>query len=359
MHDDCNISSWGGGPPVFDATTSKWVLFVSEMADNCGLSVWQHMSTIVKTTSAVGPEGPYVRDSLVVPAESHNAYYVQDPRSKMHLIYHVGTGDNGTGAPWPWVRNCTNGTTPAAGPEISSAGHGGESPPPPPAMIRSESHNQRVHIDGAPEIHASPSLNGPWERVHVDGEPYGVWPRGASNPAPFIFRNGSVLALFRVYNNSAYPASHRPRATSRIFAMRAPSYKGPYTVTGETFHPPGYPAFNASAVTHVMEEDPCIWRDARGNFHSLTHFTHGHGFSGDGTTWHWSSTAAWKTTLKLSNGSVVPIRDSERPRVWVNPKSGLPELIAGFEVLYEEQDFRRYQSGQPTVFSGAYIINVP
>ena len=28
----------------------------------------------------------------------------------------------------------------------------------------------------------------------------------------------------------------------------------------------------------------------------------------------------------------------------------------GLEVLYEKHDFRRYQSGQPTVFSGTYII---
>ena len=31
-------------------------------------------------------------------------------------------------------------------------------------------------------------------------------------------------------------------------------------------------------------------------------------------------------------------------------------FAAGLEVVYEEQDFRRFQSGQRTVFSGAYII---
>ena len=46
-------------------------------------------------------------------------------------------------------------------------------------------------------------------------------------------------------------------------------------------------------------------------------------------------------------GSQPPARPRDRPR-------------AGLEVLYasEEQGFRRYQSGQPTVFSGAYIITV-
>ena len=32
--------------------------------------------------------------------------------------------------------------------------------------------------------------------------------------------------------------------------------------------------------------------------------------------------------------------------------------VPGLEVLYEERDFRRYQSGQPTVISGAYITTV-
>ena len=34
----------------------------------------------------------------------------------------------------------------------------------------------------------------------------------------------------------------------------------------------------------------------------------------------------------------------------------LNERNAGLEVVYEKHDFRRYQSGQLTVFSGIYII---
>ena len=34
-------------------------------------------------------------------------------------------------------------------------------------------------------------------------------------------------------------------------------------------------------------------------------------------------------------------------------------LKSRLEVLWGERDFRRYQSGQPTVFSGAYIITMP
>ena len=33
-------------------------------------------------------------------------------------------------------------------------------------------------------------------------------------------------------------------------------------------------------------------------------------------------------------------------------------VMPGLEVLYEKYDLRRYQSGQPTVFSGTYIVTV-
>ena len=43
------------------------------------------------------------------------------------------------------------------------------------------------------------------------------------------------------------------------------------------------------------------------------------------------------------------------PFIW----TALHTYGARLEVLYEKHDFRRYQSGQPTVFSGTYIITVP
>lgn len=339
----CNVTSWGGGPPVRDPATGKWVLFVTEMAANCGLSVWQWMSTIVRA-SADSPEGPYTREELVIGAESHNAYYVQEPLSGKHLIFHIGTGQNGTE---PWITNCTNGTTPflqfdEKDDHASKTNNRDESQ----NLAREstkhkQSNNKRADDDlpllsatvspigpagddYSPSIHESNELNGSFTPVAVKGT--SEMKRGASNPAPFFFANGSALVLFRLYNST--PAKH----TSRIFAMTAPSYDGPYEVRGEVFHPAGYPVFNDSSATHVNEEDPCIWRDTRGNFHNLDHFTHGHGFSEDGLTWHWADPTArgrpaWRSTLQLANGTVVDIGDAERPRVWVNPDTGAPELF--------------------------------
>lgn len=99
--------------------------------------------------------------------------------------------------------------------------------------------------------------------------------------------------------------------------MRAKSYLGPYELLGE-FVPKE--TFN--------EEDPCIWRDHRGHFHALFHFTHGHGWSADGISWKWGGgNAAWSSSLKKADGSVEQLKDSERPRVWVNPATKMPELL--------------------------------
>ena len=51
----CDVTSWGGGPPVQDPITRKWVFFVSEIAGHCGLKPWNYMSQIVKTVARQCP----------------------------------------------------------------------------------------------------------------------------------------------------------------------------------------------------------------------------------------------------------------------------------------------------------------
>ena len=58
------------------------------------------------------------------------------------------------------------------------------------------------------------------------------------------------------------------------------------------------------------------------------HFTHGHAWSRDGLHWGWNGgRSAWTSTLKKADGSVETLHDAERPRVWVNPTTKLPELL--------------------------------
>jgi len=313
-----NVTSWGGGPPVYDAERGVWVLFVTEIADHCGLSEWQHMSTVVRT---VGPSaaGPFVREALAIPSQAHNPYYTYDPASKTHLIYHIGGGDN----PVHTNLTCSDGTTPATpaptGPSHQAGGLGSGG-----AAVFAQQ----------PYLHAAKSLAGPWSRVNVTPPPPGQrsldW--GSDNPAPFIFPNGTVLMLTRKYNGTAAKLGVVPHDT--IWLVTAPSFAGPYTFVHDE------PLFSDyfREVKPFNEEDPCIWRDRRGNFHALFHFSRGHAWSSDGINWTWGGgKPAWTTTVaglacdkdtcKASPGDVATVTDAERPRVWVNPATGNPELF--------------------------------
>ena len=84
----------------------------------------------------------------------------------------------------------------------------------------------------------------------------------------------------RKYNGTAHEEHREPHDT--IWLVRAPSWRGPYELVGDG------PAFRNESFN---EEDPCLWRDGRGRFHALFHFTHGHAWSEDGLAWHWGRSA--------------------------------------------------------------------
>merc|ERR1712203_1342869 len=120
--------------------------------------------------------------------------------------------------------------------------------------------------------------------------------------------------LTRKYQNPKYGEPH-----DTIWLVRAPSFKGPYEFVFDR------PVFENETFN---EEDPDLWRDHRGNFHALFHFTRGHAWSKDGLEWHWGGgRSAWTTTVRLQNGTLWKLRDTERPRIWVNPSTRQPELF--------------------------------
>eukprot|EP00040_Diaphanoeca_grandis_P004362 m.28339 g.28339 ORF g.28339 m.28339 type:complete len:412 (-) comp15902_c0_seq1:204-1439(-) len=301
-----DATTWGGGPPVKDPTTGKWILFVTEIADHCGLSEWQRMSTVVRA-SASSPEGPYTREALVIPPQAHNPYYVQDPITKTHLIFHIGGGDNPESSDNPFWHNCTNGTTPNNSDRDTHQLDRTQRPALP-------TETEPITYSEQPYVHSSSSLTGNFTRINFT-LPAGAKSvsYGSDNPAPYIFENGTVLMLSRKYNGTkdAHGNYYKPHDT--IWVVRAQSFKGPYELVG--------PAFPNETFN---EEDPCLWRDHRGNFHALFHFTRGHAWSADGLDWHWGGgVAAWE--VAFSDGR--SIKDTERPRVWINPDSGFPELL--------------------------------
>lgn len=81
------------------------------------------------------------------------------------------------------------------------------------------------------------------------------WISSVSNPAPYIFPNGTTL----LFHSAAHcPPNWGALAPECIGLARADSWEGPFT---ELFPLP---------ITAPESEDPFVWRDPRGNFHLHT-----------------------------------------------------------------------------------------
>ena len=104
-------SSWGGGPPAYDNATGMYHLFMSEIAGNCGMTTWAHMSRGAHAVSKTA-EGPYTRVETIIETEAHNIFYAYSPSDQMHLLYHIFQGNNPESCN-PYFP-CTNGSTPGA-----------------------------------------------------------------------------------------------------------------------------------------------------------------------------------------------------------------------------------------------------
>jgi len=298
-------SSWGGGPPVFDGT--KWHLFVSEMAGHCGMGTWDRMSQSVHAVSAKR-EGPYTRAGLAITTQSHNTYYAYSPLDKMHLIYSIfgGTSPESCNV----YKTCTDGTTP---------GHPGGVKPDSwlPAPTCADGLNPGAHV------HYSTSLDGPWMNAgRIKVSTTGCKACGDSNPAPYIFPNGTVLMLGRDQDWA--------NGKHNIFIYRAESWNATYEwVDGGGVN--GTVAGIGDG--HTTTEDPVLYKGRRG-FHVLfhSHPSLTHGYSLDGITWKWSN--------KVMGPPVQPGGDNERPRVSVDANGDLAVLFVG-QLVVKDHDGAR------------------
>merc|ERR1719272_2498194 len=173
----------------------------------------------------------------------------------------------------------------------------------------------------ATSVAIADSFDGPWTRY-----PFILGDR-PTNPAPFIFPNGTIYLGTRRTSNPEYPA----------WIGHASTLSGPWTpVKARVLSTP-------QASVTVSEEDSFIWQNKRG-FHMLTHRAihssdgwpprpstgcgGGHLFSEDLLTWFvgefafgHSTNASDQCDLKLSSGR-ADIRLTSRQRPTVLQTSG-------------------------------------
>ena len=306
--DESKISSWGGGPPVFDEASGKYQLLVSQIAAHCGMSTWAHLSTSVRATSAKA-EGPYEFAETIVGTESHNTIYAYSPTDKVHLMYTIFEGT------WPQSCNpapaCTDGTTPG--------GHGLHPPKLPNNTCGGSPGGRGV-------VHWAKSFDGPWTSVGpvtVDWGAGGQPPNGGvSNPSPYVFPNGTVLMLGRGKDARILPNGTRIIGHN-IWMFRAESWNGTYHWV------PSNGAFGSLNVggdpKGPLTEDPVLYRGRRGFhiiFHSHPDLTHA--WSEDGLTWKWSPQVSGPPNHLAQGGG-----DNERPRVLLTAEGDLDWLFVG------------------------------
>eukprot|EP00040_Diaphanoeca_grandis_P016462 m.84913 g.84913 ORF g.84913 m.84913 type:complete len:397 (-) comp25820_c0_seq1:112-1302(-) len=290
-----NTSCWGGGPPILDPVTKKYHMYVTEIAGNCGMGCWSRMS---QTAHTIGDsvDGPFTRVGLAIPKQTHNTYYAYSPLDKKHLIYSIFSGENPESCNPSY--KCTNGSSPYANGLRTPSGKW-------PAATCGPQHGDYIHV--------SDSIDGPWTNagaINITAD------HGSSNPAPWIFANGTVLMLGRSKDAGVQSSSSGRHADHNIWLYRAASWNSTY----EWIPSNGVNGSVGVGNGIVLTEDPVLWQGRRG-FHAIFH-SHpllSHGWSEDGLSWSWSGNL---TGPPVHNGM-----DHERPRVVLDDNGDIDALF--------------------------------
>ena len=296
-----NVSSWGGVP--LEAEDGLYHMWVSHFTEHCGIIAWGENSIILHTTS-INLLGPYtpangtITLSTTFPIFSHEPSVVRGPDGEwvMFMSRHVPN----TGRP---ICSCQNGVTPDnctdyATPDMN-----------PTAMSWAN------------------SPNGPWSEpvtiisgVHAD-----------SNLAPLIRADGSLLGLWRSFNDSPAWTGHADWKISAIHMVVATNWKDPSTYIFVESNWNSSDIFDAAKKDGMLRgptEDPWLFLGHDGTLHALFHNMYGcyaccgHAFATTTTTtdeeviaWTYTGADACGPLVEHLDGSTTVLGRRERPHL--------------------------------------------
>jgi hypothetical protein len=292
-------SSWGGTVVRDAVDSSLWHLIVCEFTHDCGLDYWAPFSRIVRAESRVGPAGPFAFAAEVVPMYATNPTVTFSEAAGLFLLYHIG-------CPYPQ---------------------------PPPTCSSPDfacGSGDAINGESGVSLHTSPDLSTwtPAGMVFNGSTVPGAWDADTSNPSPLVLPNGSVVLAYRGCLEDCSDA----RETELIGIVAGPSPTGPFLRSSIT--PGGGPV-----LPNHPNEDPHVWRDARGGWHLLMHSLEADGGWGSGPRvgrhafarsaagpWTFGNTSlAYNTTVAFTDGSVRVYHRRERPQLlW---EGGRPVLL--------------------------------
>ena len=265
--DGRNVSTWGA-PMLRDPATGTWHAWASEMEYGCGINSWETNSHIVHATAAQ-PGGPWTRREEVFATFAHAPDVVRGPAGEWVMAlasFPLPAGDG--------CADCADGIT------RSQPHRGGCGP--------DSMHSFRTLL----AVAASP--DGPWEAVELRRLDASIdW-----NTALAINGDGSAVALLR--EGMTWAATDFADNTT-------------WRAVGSGM---------GTALPDADVEDPYVYKDARGTFHSLFHamdvgddqaFCGGHAFSADGgVTWVYTG-LAFSNAANFTDGSLQVFSRRERP----------------------------------------------
>eukprot|EP00039_Didymoeca_costata_P021107 m.343446 g.343446 ORF g.343446 m.343446 type:complete len:381 (-) comp22832_c0_seq1:24-1166(-) len=281
-----NKATWGGSVALGD--DGLYHMYVAEIVNNCSLHLWTSNSRCSHVVSST-PLGPYSFRNVALDVWCTNpAIVTQRDNSTKKLSWFLFSMGGGT--PRKPVQNCSNGS----------------------GILKTPSEDEEAYEVSA--LHVASSPDGPFEYVNLTID-------NCNNPSPLVHPNGTWYLVCHHYD-----------------LYKADSYKGPWTQVPTELGP----LPNGDGA-----EDPYIWIDEMGNWHSLFHASRrgsddtnceaghsgsivaAHIFSKDGLVWNQSAPEPFTNVIALEGGKDEIVATRERPKLIFNSKGIPTHLISG------------------------------
>jgi sucrose-6-phosphate hydrolase SacC (GH32 family) len=276
-----STASWGG-QAVFDS--GLWHLIYADFDKGCGLGCWGTNSQIARAVST-SPTGPFHKVQVVAP---------------------------------PFHHNPTINRRPGGGYIIVSIGNGTGSVPPPAGGLRDVAGTGDPYEAGIITMLYADKIEGPWKRrpgVILQPGSNSSWDAQVTNPSIWFHPNGSALMAYR---GGCASGTREGSCGKSVGVGNSPHVAMAFAPSWDA----EFVRLSDRPVWMERTEDPGLFRDARGNYHILSHAAWGtpgpggHSFSADGRNWSFAG-QAYDFHLQYSDGTSQKLGRRERPQVLI------------------------------------------